>query len=450
MKPIFVFYSWQSDVPKSRDIIKNSLGSTIEKLRSKLGCEILMDESTRDVSGAPSINRTIFEKIDKCDVFICDVTPVAKFEEKEIPNPNVMTELGYALARVGENRVVFVAMSGDWNHNHMPFDIRNRRIGTFKSEKNCILDFEIESAVKYSIEHRKEEQIKELKDYVAQNEIISFSEMLINMTNSLIEKVQEHPVSFQEPTPTLFNERYDFSFELASAYLNCLAPIIRYIDSRFEDVIVENIDHFINRNYDFKLSRYYRDTVKMNYLTDFILYYGLGTLCVFHKNYSLLDKLLKIELVSVPYEFLEVEYYATCLLKEHMINHELIGEKTSSLLGDKVRVSFQSLFNFMGKEETIQDCLFIFERLKSLYANHLFYNENVEGGYLPYEECEYRIYYFQRTGKDLFKEFFSLLEKKKEKSEPISQGMFEGKYETYQEILARVSAYQKKHPVWAF
>lgn len=130
MRTIRIFYSWQSDVVKSRQIIKKSIQATIEKLKDKYGYDIVIDEGARDVPGAPSIDRTIFEKIDKCDVFVCDVTPIAKLGQKEIPNPNVMTELGYALAKVGENQVVFVAMSGDWNHNYMPFDIRNRRIGT--------------------------------------------------------------------------------------------------------------------------------------------------------------------------------------------------------------------------------------------------------------------------------------------------------------------------------
>jgi hypothetical protein len=132
-----------------------------------------------------------------------------------------------------------------------------------------------------------------------------------------------------------------------------------------------------------------------------------------------------------------------------MIDKELIGKGKKSLIGARVRVSFQSLFESMGKEETIQDCLFIFERLKSLYANRLFYNENVEEGYIPFEECEHRIYSFPRTGKDLYEEFFQKLEKEKASSQVISQGMFDGNFETYQEILTRVSAYQKQHIVRA-
>lgn len=178
MKKIRIFYSWQSDVAKSRHIIKKSMLSTIEKLKDEYGYDIIIDEGTRDVPDAPSIDRTIFEKIDLCDVFVCDVTPITKLGEKEIPNPNVMTELGYALSIVGENQLVFLAMDTNINRDHMPFDIRNRRIGTFTSEKNCNLDFAIKSAVDFSIEHRKEEQTRELKDYVEQKKIIPIYEKL--------------------------------------------------------------------------------------------------------------------------------------------------------------------------------------------------------------------------------------------------------------------------------
>ena len=449
MRKIRIFYSWQSDVAKSRQIIKKSLQATVQKLKDKHGYDIIIDEGTRDVPGAPSIDKTIFEKIDLCDVFVCDVTPIAKFGEKEIPNPNVMTELGYALARVGENQVVFVAMSGNWNHNFMPFDIRNRRIGTFNSEKDCNLDFEIETAINHSIEYQKGVQVGELKDYVEQEKIIPFSDTLTKMTNELIEKVQGDSVNIQEPTESLFNERYEFSFDVASTYLNCFIPIIRWVKSEFEDIIIENIDKFVNRNYEFKSNSYCKESVKMNYLTDFILYYGIGTLCVFYEKYSLLDKLLKIEITSVPYSFLEIEY-ATCLLKEHMIDKELIGKSRSSLLGSRVRVSFQSLFKFMGKKEAIEDYLFIFERLKSLYANLLFYNDNIKEGYIPFEECEYRIYYFRRTGKDVYEEFFVKLDKEKDKSAVISQGMFEKNYELYQTIKKRVESYCKNHRVFPY
>ena len=39
----------------------------------------------------------IFSSIDKCDLFICDITPDGTTNNKEFWNANVMIEIGYAL-----------------------------------------------------------------------------------------------------------------------------------------------------------------------------------------------------------------------------------------------------------------------------------------------------------------------------------------------------------------
>lgn len=446
MRKIRIFYSWQSDVAKSRQIIKKSMQSSIEKIKDEYGYDIMIDEGTRDVPGAPSIDKTIFEKIDLCDVFVCDVTPITKLGEKEIPNPNVMTELGYALSIVGENQVVFLAMDTNINRDHMPFDIRNRRIGTFTSEKNCNLDFAIKSAIEFSIEHRKEERMNDLKDYVEQMKKIPFYDKLTDMTNELIGILHANYVYIEEPSTILFAERFKFSFELGSSFLNTIIPIIRWINSDFEDIIIEKLRNIINRNYEFKSHSYIKETIRMNYLTDFILYYGLGTICVYSENFSLLDKLFRLEIESIPNNCFK-QGYALEVFKEYMIEKQFVDSTKVAPLGAKVRQTFQPIFNFMGSEETIQDNFFIYERLKSLYANYLFGND-IEEGYIPSEEYDWRIYYFHRHSKDVYKEFFDKLEKEKEKASIILQGMFEGSYDLYHKIKTRVDLYRKAHRVF--
>lgn len=446
MKKIRIFYSWQSDVPKSRQIIKKSILSAIEKLKGKYSYDIMFDEGTRDVPGAPSIDITIFEKIDLCDVFVCDVTPITKFEEKEIPNPNVMTELGYALSIVGEKQVLFLAMDNNISHDHMPFDIRNRRIGTFTSEKNCNLEFELKTAIDSAIERKKEVKTNELKDYVEKGNTISFHEEFSSMTNDLIAALQANSVYLQEPSKELFAERFNFAFEMACSFLNPLLHVVRWLNSDFENIIIENFEKLLNRNYDFRSNGYYKDTVRMNYLTDFVLLYGLGTVCVYSKNFSLLDKLLRLEIYSVPGQCLN-QGYSLREFKEFMFDKKLVNSTKSAPLGEKIRTSFQPFFSFMGNEETIQDMFFIFERLKSLYANCL-YGNNIEEGYIPSEEYDWRIYYFPRYSKDTYQEFFDKVDKEQEKSAIFTQGMFDGSFELYQKIRNRVDSYRKSHRVF--
>ena len=61
-------------------------------------------------------------------------------------------ELGFALHALGDERVILLAKKikkDDWNVNNMPFDFNHRRIGCFSSAKDCDLEFEIDSSLKY-------------------------------------------------------------------------------------------------------------------------------------------------------------------------------------------------------------------------------------------------------------------------------------------------------------
>jgi hypothetical protein len=104
-KRFSVFYSWQSDLPdpSNRSLIRQALraaASTVEQKEKNLIIEI--DEATRSVSGSPNIPATILSKIAVADAFVCDVTTINSEQSgKKTPNPNVVFELGYAIANVG-------------------------------------------------------------------------------------------------------------------------------------------------------------------------------------------------------------------------------------------------------------------------------------------------------------------------------------------------------------
>jgi hypothetical protein len=66
--------------------------------------KIILDEATRGESGSPNIPMTILEKIKVSDAFICDITTInsnAPEELRRTPNPNVLFELGFAVAHLG-------------------------------------------------------------------------------------------------------------------------------------------------------------------------------------------------------------------------------------------------------------------------------------------------------------------------------------------------------------
>jgi hypothetical protein len=126
-----IFFSWQSDSPKKTnlDFIYSALTDALSRIESSQ-IEVLpvVDRDTAGVPGSPAIVETILEKIDKCGLFIADVTIISdRNAVKATPNPNVLIELGYAAARRGWERVICVMNQENGGPTKLPFDVRHRR-----------------------------------------------------------------------------------------------------------------------------------------------------------------------------------------------------------------------------------------------------------------------------------------------------------------------------------
>jgi hypothetical protein len=81
----------------------------------------------------PDLARAILEKIDASSVFVGDVTPVGKGpaltaddgtqrDGKPLMNPNVAIELGCALARLTDARILMILNTAYGNREGLPFD----------------------------------------------------------------------------------------------------------------------------------------------------------------------------------------------------------------------------------------------------------------------------------------------------------------------------------------
>ena len=128
-----VFYSWQSDLPNStnRGFIQQALERAAKDIKSdeSILVEPVIDRDTFGVPGSPDIAATILEKIDACDVFVCDVSIINHDSKNRLtPNPNVLIELGYTLKRLGWNRVIMVFNTEFGKVEDLPFDLRMKRV----------------------------------------------------------------------------------------------------------------------------------------------------------------------------------------------------------------------------------------------------------------------------------------------------------------------------------
>lgn len=159
-----VFWSWQSDLPAAttKDFIKEALAQALEKVAKELELEtadrLELDHDTKGEPGLVEIVSTIFRKIDDCQIFVADITPVAEITTgtatKKIPNPNVMIELGYAIREAGPQRVITVAnLAFGGKPEELPFDLRHRR---------GAITYNLDSAKDPAIEKIRKDLVKQL------------------------------------------------------------------------------------------------------------------------------------------------------------------------------------------------------------------------------------------------------------------------------------------------
>ncbi|MFM6012669.1 MAG: hypothetical protein ACKO99_18795 [Dolichospermum sp.] len=151
MTQFTVFYSWQCDLPKetNQGIIQGAIRIASNKLEDEFketDLHIIIDEATSNLPGSPHIPSAIFDKISSADAFICDITTINKEaietiknlqategrtkpqEVRTVPNPNVMIELGYAIALLGWERIIMLFNTSYGDLKDAPFDIVVNRI----------------------------------------------------------------------------------------------------------------------------------------------------------------------------------------------------------------------------------------------------------------------------------------------------------------------------------
>lgn len=132
MSEFRVFYSWQSDLANA--INRGFIGDALEKACKAVAAnpEIeeapRVDQDTKDLAGSPLIPQAIMDKIDSCQAFVADVSLCFSGPQGKLgPNPNVVYELGYAVARLGWDRIVLVVNEEFGKVEQLPFDLEKRR-----------------------------------------------------------------------------------------------------------------------------------------------------------------------------------------------------------------------------------------------------------------------------------------------------------------------------------
>jgi len=152
-----IFYSWQSDIEGkiNRYFIHDAIKNAVKNLNDTGTFNIIIDQATRDEPGTPDIPNTILKKIDECSLFIADITFInEEGAKRRTPNPNVLLELGYAIKKLGFEKIITILNCEYGKCEELPFDLRHRRPLQYQYNSNMekaatlkILSKEIENAI---------------------------------------------------------------------------------------------------------------------------------------------------------------------------------------------------------------------------------------------------------------------------------------------------------------
>lgn len=253
-----IFFSWQADCPNStnRGFIEDCLERAINELNEEgeLTVEACIDRDTIGVPGSPDIADSIFDKIDRSAMFVADVSfindkdrlhnPDREGERcactRPTPNPNVLTECGYAAKSISFSRVVLVFNKQTGKIEDLPFDLRPRRILNYElaqGQDKSAAKQQLVRGFKYAIADimriPKTQFDLQFGDYAKRSAIgkeLSLEGTYINLTDYEPEKIPEfNPSARQRRMPG-----YDFALPDLSYLSSGLKPNPEYYRKLFE------------------------------------------------------------------------------------------------------------------------------------------------------------------------------------------------------------------------
>lgn len=274
-----IFFSWQSDLPNktNRNLIENSIKLALKKMNQDSQYSLIteIDRDTKGVLGSPDIVDSILTKIDKCSLFIADISIInSSLNGKRTPNPNVLFELGYAVKCLGWDRVICVFNSDFGDVSELPFDLRNRRILTYETSNISETRKKLADIFKQIIDknYYTLEQVQEVSDFYSIKIYSCFINIIsriikvlygsetvcsleaitnvLNMTPTEINRLLSHELlgfnlftSYDEQIKILTNE-LDRITSINMFNTNLYVPIIKLIKELKSHNLFINREHF--------------------------------------------------------------------------------------------------------------------------------------------------------------------------------------------------------------
>lgn len=285
-----IFYSWQSDLPNNtnRGFIEDCIKIALDEISNEnIHLDIAVDRDTQGESGTPDIANSIFNKIDKCSIFIADISFInSQSSDRKCPNPNVLIELGYAAKTIGWNNIICIFNTEFGKIEELPFDLRFRRPLAYKIENktNKSKDRKLFSAsIKNAILNivKNESAKDEIRNYIKQQvdkEIITVCNHSYKIFNGY-----DSPINLQEIWKLLSFTQEDIQRELYER------KYLGFTVLKDWTVYKEKIEEIMNQPF-------FTQNAEPIYVSSLIrVVRGLEVMATVYKDNRLFDDLDKIE-----------------------------------------------------------------------------------------------------------------------------------------------------------
>jgi len=259
---INIFYSWQSDLPDNTNklAIRNMLQKAKNTIETDRNINIIIDEAIRDKAGSPNISLTILEKIDTADMFISDISTINQTDtnsNRKTPNPNVMYELGYAVARLGWEKIILILNEEYGTIDDMPFDIRQHAITSYilsdlqKEKQKSIIGNkakELEKKINLILDIKPKVKILDNQTTIRQRDIKIIEKIMKQVPYTLIrEQIRYAPKQILFDLPDYFDNFEDILHEnIEYLHDNELKELLGNLHSVWQNILSNSFSYHSN------------------------------------------------------------------------------------------------------------------------------------------------------------------------------------------------------------
>ena len=258
-----VFFSWQSNIKKQRNRIQSELEKSIKKIKKDISIEnnIIIDRDTKEMAGSVDIADAIFDKIDRCRIFIADISFVKKSFSEKFVNQNVLIELGYAIRKLGVENIILLFNLKHGKIEELPFDINKNRVLSFNNYDE--LGKSLQSSIKKILENQNSASIPN-RDLDDEHDIRIFNNLINVFPEDTYKMFLEHFWAtgyFNRYESDFMDETITFYNQPKNIFLN------KFVNEKFCDFIknLKNLNLFMAKE------TFVDDkNLKLNKLNDFL------------------------------------------------------------------------------------------------------------------------------------------------------------------------------------